>query len=55
MYAIAMNVIPVIATAMLKCVRKQLVDFLKDGKFGNPASDEDFASSDFAPVTNLSC
>ncbi|KAK6171723.1 hypothetical protein SNE40_018161 [Patella caerulea] len=40
---------------MLKCVNKQLVDFLPGGKFCNPENAENLAPTEFAHVTNLAC
>ncbi|KAH3855453.1 hypothetical protein DPMN_098020 [Dreissena polymorpha] len=44
----------VVSKAMIKCIEKQLVDFLPGGKFH--ASDlPPSRQAQFAPVTNLSC
>lgn len=49
-----LRALPVIATAMLKCVNKNLEDFLPGGKFFNANSRAEHSSS-FAPTTNSSC
>jgi hypothetical protein len=49
-----LTVIPIVASGMLKCVRKQLADFLQGGKFEKVSADHQKHAT-FAPVTNLSC
>ncbi|XP_060575247.1 uncharacterized protein LOC132732765, partial [Ruditapes philippinarum] len=43
----------ILSRALLKCIRKQLVDFLHGGKFYQPSADP--KPTNFAPLTNLGC
>ena len=45
----------VIATAMLKCVEKQLVDFLPNGKYSKAPSSIDLKRTQYSHSTNLGC
>lgn len=48
------HLIKLVASAMIKCVDKQLVDFLPDGKFYSD-TENNLKCTKFAHVTNLAC
>ena len=49
------DLLKVACTGMVNTIKKQLVDFLPGGLYGNPASEDVIASTAFIPKTNLSC
>ncbi|KAH3697969.1 hypothetical protein DPMN_085482 [Dreissena polymorpha] len=50
-----LDTISVVASGMVRCIDKQLVDFLPGGQFGAMPSEEDLDHTKFAHSTNLSC
>jgi hypothetical protein len=47
------DLIKLVATAMIKCIDKQLVDFLPGGKFHDVSNENDVRRTKFAHTTNL--
>jgi hypothetical protein len=47
------DLIKLVATAMIKCIDKQLVDFLPGGKFHDVSNENDVRRTQFAHTTNL--
>lgn len=47
--------VQVVANAMLKCVEKQLADFMPEGQYAKEPSEKDLKRTSFAHSTNLGC
>ncbi|XP_053381945.1 uncharacterized protein LOC128549357 [Mercenaria mercenaria] len=49
------QMIKTVSTAMLKCIEKQLIDFLPGGQFSEKPCQEDLRRTSYAHSTNLGC
>lgn len=54
-HSLLLDLIKLVATAVIKCIDKQLVDFLPGGKFHDVSNENDARRTKVAHTTNLAC